>query len=401
MLAFGSSVFLLMSFPPMLEAIAQSLSLSHTREGSLMSVVYLAAIGLAIPMGSVVDRSDLRRMALVGVGLLFPGALLCSAPVYEVVLAGRFVVGLGGITTNLVAGAAIGRYFSGRRLGLAMGVFHTLFPVVTLVNFLFVRDAAATFGWSRVVLGTSLASLVALAAVLLLWRKDVPAQGSPATQGEAYRIYTGSGPPAVGTWATTRNLLFVVLIIGWFGFCAAGSIILTFGAAWLAEASDFRSADLTMALLMVGVLPGSPLLGRLADILGDRALVLVGSALVGVLTHLAFTLRIGPPWLVVLAMGLLFAGGVPSATYSLVAEMYPGQRLATAFGVLLTFSNIGSLVGPIVAGWLRDRSDSHFGGMLVMSGMSGLILLSSLVFLLLKRKMRAAWPQPGTQPENN
>lgn len=259
---------------------------------------------------------------------------------------------------------------------------------------MFVRDAALQYGWKAVVLTTTASAAIALVAIFVLWRRQPGQSRASATQGEAHGIDQGASPPAVGSWRTTRNLLFGILIIGWFGFCAAGSTILTFGAAYLAEASSFSEADKVMGLLMIGVLPGSPLLGRLADYLGDRSKVLMGSALFGVLIHLAFTYRIGPPWIVVLLMGFLYAGGVPSATYSLVAEMFPGQRLATAFGVLLTFSNTGSLAGPFIAGYLRDHSDNHFLGMQFMCAMTVLILLAAIAFYLVKRRMRAAWPAP-------
>jgi len=374
----------------MMESVSGSLDMSHTQEGLLMSAVYVAAIVLAMPFGRYLDGADLRRTGLWGLGIMLPGTLLCALPPFEIMLAGRFLVGVGGLVTNLVAGAAIGRYFRGRELGLAMGIFHTLFPAVTLLNFLFVRSWARDWGWKWVVLATGCTTVVALVAYGLLWRRRTVQRPVEASQGEAYGLQDGAEQPALAKHPR-RTLLFAMLIISWSAFCFAGSIMLTFGSSFMAEVDgDFGASDLAMVCLMAGVLPGSPLIGRLADYLGEFVSILLGTALAGLIINFLFAMRIGPPPLVLFMFGFLHAGGLATAIYSLVAEMFPGKKLGASFGILLTFSNLGSLLGPFFAGMMRDRADSHAPGMLMMTAVSSLMILAGLAFVALSRQPRSA-----------
>lgn len=388
--AYGSHVLLLMSFPPMMESVSTSLKMSHTQEGLLMSAVYLAAILLATPFGRYLDGADLRRTGLWGLGIMLPGTLMCAFPPFGLMLAGRFLVGIGGLVTNLVAGAAIGRFFRGRELGLAMGIFHTLFPAVTLLNFLFVRNWARDWGWKWVVLATGCTTVVALVAYAVLWRSRTVHRPVEASQGEAYGHNPAGDKPALASHPQ-RNLLFALLIISWSAFCFAGSIMLTFGSAFMAEVDgDFSRSDMAMVCLMAGVLPGSPLIGKLADRLGEFVSILLATAMAGLVLNFLFAMRIGPPAVVLFMFGFLHAGGLATAIYSLVAEMFPGKRLGASFGILLTFSNLGSLLGPFCAGIVRDHSTSHAPGMLMMTAVSSLMIIAGLVFAVLTRRPRSA-----------
>ena len=145
-----------------------------------------------------------------------------------------------------------------------------------------------------------------------------------------------------------------------------------------------------MVCLMAGVLPGSPRIGRLADFLGEFVSILLGSALAGLIINFLFAMRIGPPPLVLFMFGFLHAGGLATAVYSLIAEMFPGKKLGASFGILLTFSNLGSLLGPFFAGMMRDCSTSHGPGMLMMTAVSSLMILAGLAFAALSRQPRSA-----------
>ena len=58
-----------------------------------------------------------------------------------------------------------------------------------------------------------------------------------------------------------------------------------------------------------------------------------------------------------LLIGVTFAA-VSTATYSLPAALVPAARIGFAFGFITAFSNLGNIVGPAVAGAIRD----HIGG---------------------------------------
>jgi MFS family permease len=111
-----------------------------------------------------------------------------------------------------------------------------------------------------------------------------------------------------------------------------------------------------------------------------------------VLLGLLFMLRIGPPHAVLFLMGML-QSGIPVGTYALVAEVSPRLKVATWFGILLTASNLGSVLGPALSGWLKDVTGSHLPGMAAMCGISVLMLAACVLVLAIRRSA----PTPGSE----
>jgi MFS family permease len=111
---------------------------------------------------------------------------------------------------------------------------------------------------------------------------------------------------------------------------------------------------------------------------GRRPMLLMGTAVSAVgLLLLAYS---GSLWLVMVAMcvfagGSAFLGTVPGALVGDVA----GRRSGTVVAVFNMASDLGSVVGPVLAGWLVDQGSyaAAFGlgaGVTVLAGLLGLRL---------------------------
>ncbi|MEO5618385.1 MAG: MFS transporter [Candidatus Eisenbacteria bacterium] len=95
-------------------------------------------------------------------------------------------------------------------------------------------------------------------------------------------------------------------------------------------------------------------LGALSDRIGRRRLILAGYALfAGVYALLAYS---GSPAFVVTALALLgvHAGLLSGAQRSLIADLVPADRRATAYGVHHTAVGLALLPASALAGWLWD-----------------------------------------------
>ena len=87
-----------------------------------------------------------------------------------------------------------------------------------------------------------------------------------------------------------------------------------------------------------------------------------------------------------LLIGVTFAA-VSTATYSLPAALVPAARIGFAFGFITAFSNLGNIVGPAVAGAIRD----HLGGWPLAWGvLAGCAFVGAIAALRLPSKENRA-----------
>jgi MFS family permease len=138
----------------------------------------------------------------------------------------------------------------------------------------------------------------------------------------------------------------------------AGNFVLPFFALYL---TSFRHLSMSEAMLIVSLMGLGSLAsgicgGMLADMLGRRITILVS-----LLTAAGMMLALGfagdVPLIVVLAILYeLFSGLAGPAISAAIADIAPRDRLAHAYSLPYWANNIGSAVGPIIAGMLAPIS---------------------------------------------
>lgn len=112
------------------------------------------------------------------------------------------------------------------------------------------------------------------------------------------------------------------------------------------------------SMLPFGTMLLTPIFGRLYDVKGKGAtLMILGSALI-IGVHVIFTVPIFNHWLVaVFAMLLLGVGFslVPSAMWPSVPKLIPDRQLGTAYSLIFFLQNLVALMGaPYLIGWVLD-----------------------------------------------
>jgi MFS family permease len=118
-----------------------------------------------------------------------------------------------------------------------------------------------------------------------------------------------------------------------------------------AQAEGARRLGLLYGAYATGVLGATPCSGHLGGRMGCRPLLILGCALMAVSAGL---FGLGRPFELLLVARFLqgaSSSSVWTAGLALVAEHYPGRR-AQMMGFALMGSTAGSLVGPILGGWL-------------------------------------------------
>lgn len=131
-----------------------------------------------------------------------------------------------------------------------------------------------------------------------------------------------------------------------------------------------------MAIVMVLIQGGG--IGRLARILGETKLVIVGSLIAGVALISAgysFDLSIFTTSLIIYAVGYAI---VNPSLLSLVSQGADPRQQGVTMGVYQSAGSLARIAGPIFAGLLFDRLGIHYP-LLVASGFFGLTFLIAVI----------------------
>jgi CP family cyanate transporter-like MFS transporter len=81
-------------------------------------------------------------------------------------------------------------------------------------------------------------------------------------------------------------------------------------------------------------------------------------------------------------------GGIFVLLLVFPARFSSQERVGRAAGAILSIGYIGALVGPTLAGYLRDRTGGFSMGFMVMSGAAALAVCLSLAFTGIDRGRR-------------
>lgn len=349
--------------PPLVPDFISLAGLTHTQAGALMGLFTLPGIFLALPGGRVADTIGPRNVALWSLSLLAMGPFI-MLPLHTAFLyAGRLCSGIGGAVLVVVAPQIIARFFRGKELGLAMGIFNTAVPLGTILAFNFLGIAAGKLGIPVVLVITSSWTLAALVAFYLTYGDPpLPAPADDQAVEELDGTVSGNtrGSESLGSsiWIISGIwMLFNISILSYFTFS-----IDFFIAAGITP----PMARFTSSLPMLLSIFLTPLAGFAMHRYGLRwSLSSIGCALSA--GSLFLILKSEPhmalPWSFLLGTGIAM---VPPVVFTIAGEVVPPSRVGAGYGLLTTIFNLGVFFGIPLMGRVRDTTGSYVTSFLFM-----------------------------------
>ncbi|RSM94648.1 MFS transporter [Nonomuraea sp. WAC 01424] len=334
------------------------LGLSAGQQALLVAVpVIVGSLG-RIPVGALADRFGGRVMfplvsAATIVPVLFIGLFGQTSMV--ALLTGGFFLGIGG-TVFAVGVPFVNAWFPPNRPGLAVGIFGagmggTAISALTTVPLVRAAGPAVPFVITAVV-------LAAYAVVAWLVLRDAP--------GRAVVVQ----PLGLGLAAALRLPITwqaCVLYAVAFGGYVAFSVYLP---AYLQTGYGLEQADAAnrMAGFVVLAVLARPLGGWLSDRVGPVP-VLTGVFVVTAVTAgvQALTPGLMPVGTIAFLTMAAALGAGSGATFALVAQVAPADKVGTVTGLVGAAGGLGGFVPPLVMGFLYGRLGSYGLGLALLA----------------------------------
>jgi nitrate/nitrite transporter NarK len=339
---------------PLLES---QLGFGQAQIGALDSAYNLAALLVLILGGVVVDRVGTKRaMILFGLVTALGGLVIAFGREYPVMVAGRFVLGLGAEPLIVAATTVLGRWFRGKELAFAMGLNLMIARIGSVAADNSASWARGLFAsWQPPLLLAAALGLTAAAGGLLY----------AALERAAERRFD------LGRAGPTDRLVLADLVRFGRSYWLVVGLCVTFYAAVFpfrrfanlffeqAHGASSQQAGFMNSLLPWVAMFATPVLGLLVDRIGHRALLMtVGSALLvpsflwmaygamplpqplelpGFLSWLPLMWPVPAP---VALLGLSFSL-VPAILWPAVTYLVDEKRLGTAYALMTFCQQIG------------------------------------------------------------
>lgn len=317
--------------------------------GTLFASSYAGAALGATLIGIAADQYGRKRMLLISLGLAGTFTLLCAwaaSPQQLMALRAVAGLGLGGALSTITALTAENAPPQRRRATVTRMFLG--FPIGAIVGGAATAASMAILGWRGVFVAGGLCAL-ALLPVVASGTSESRSAGTP-------------GLSLVSSREPIREILSGGSALRTFLFCCCVFFMLLtsyFLVSWVPTVLTLTGSSPQRAALSAVTLNGGGILGTLilSFVIGRRSPLppVIGSLCAGALLIALLGFEImdagSTRFMLVFGVGLLIIGaqgGIPA----LCVHLYPPSVYATAVGLSVASGRLGSIIGPLVGGYL-------------------------------------------------
>lgn len=339
-------------------------SLSDAQLGLLSGVVALIVGLLTFPLSLLADRwGRVKSLTLMAV-LWSAATLLCAvAQNYSQMLVGRILVGVGEAAYGSVGIALVISVFPSRMRATLSAAFMAGGLFGQVLGVAVGGEIAGTYGWRAAFLAIGMAGLILAVIFPVVVREHKIAAVSVAGVEESEPL---ARPPLASLFAgRTVKLVYLASGLQLFSAAAIPAWLPTFLGRYhlMSVAEAGRVSALLFLACGVGMIACGLLSDRLARNRPDRKIQLAVIYCIGAALALTTAMQCAPglAQLMLLGLAMFLVAGTTGPAGAMVANLTPVAIHGTAFATLTLAHNlIGLAPGPVITGWIADRSDLHF-----------------------------------------
>lgn len=344
--AFGALIGTTAALVP---AIREDLDLTRGEMGLALGTWQLVYLAAAVPAGKLIDRAGLRVSLFVAAAVIAVSAVVrAAASNLPVLLVGVAIFGIGGPLISVGAPKMVAQGFADLSRRRAVGIYGTgpaFGSAAALAGTNSVLLPLVGDSWRAAMVVVAAISLAAGALWVLVFRDDEHAEPPGAAARLPYRRLL--------EFPIVRVILVLAIGAFFYGHALSNWLVdMLETSGWTTQQAGYwASVPTLLGVVATLVLPQFATEGRRAKMLTGM-LVMSG---VSVLFITASSAALLTPALV--ASGTARSMIMPICMLVLMDDQRIGPRnMAAAGGLFFTAGEIGGVLGPIVTGFLADRT---------------------------------------------
>ena len=370
-------------YAPFLAEFQARFALNHASASLMISVVSFSKIFMPFVAGWMASRVGIARSIRIGLILICASVFTPFAGSFALLLASRFIFGLGGAMLITLIGPLVLQWFPRQELPVVNGFNYVAVNTGISASLFITLPLAARLGQRGVLLAYATAS-VALALAWIFGGRERDTSGQPLViaRGETYLDVLRSKE----TWW---------LALGFSGPLALYLCLNTWLPTFYGESLGMTKleASRVTGLFNLAGIPAAIVGGFLCKaIVRRKPLILIPAVVMGISGFGLFLLHERTALFACAALfGIsLFLWISPVATLAMELPGMTPKRLAMVMGVYYSVSYIAGFLAPVLVGALRDHTGSFVPGFAIFAAASwSLAIFSAMLPETGKKKITA------------
>lgn len=351
--------------------LVDQLSISYAEVGTLIGLFMLPGVVIALPGGLLGTRFGDKRVCVIGLVLMvLGGTLMGVGQSYAAVFAGRLISGIGAVLLNVLLTKMVTDWFAGKEIVTAMGFVLSSWPFGIALGLVVQTAVATAYSWPSVMYLSGGACAAAFALVIAFYHPPPKFANVEAPSRLRFKLpWRELAPASIAgiAWGSFNAGLVV-----FFSFTPA---LLTGRGMSATDAGTLVSVGLWVSLISL------PLGGYLTQRVGwPKASIAIFCSLTAVAM---FLLPLVPIPLVLSILVGLAIGPPAGAIVALPANALSAENRGAGFGVFYIWYYAAMAIGPVVAGFGRDLTDSAAAPVVIGGAMFVGTVLCLAVFSVL------------------
>ncbi len=358
-------------------------SLDAVSFGTLMSAIGIIGVVLAFPAAFIARKIGLKNVILLSVACLGAGSLLGGfSGSVEMLMASRFVEGVGIGLIGVAAPSCVTIWFPRKMRGIALGIWTTWVPVGSVLSFNIVPALAIAGGWQLpffAIAGVCVVAFVLFALVFTMPQGESGDMGVEGTFKDSFK------------YLKNRRIWILGAVFFLFSFATIG-IMNTYYNTFLESqlGIDAQQASFLSSLIMAISIVAAPVTGRISDKVSIGHKYIVGVVTMVLLLPTAFFMfnsgggALSIMWAVIVLQGI--GGGMCGGSLRPMAPIVmPQTAMGATMGmaVMQFCQNMGSAIGSPLFGAVMGAAGWEVASLVLQLPCYALCLV--LVFFIMPR----------------
>lgn len=367
-LAMFGNYYIYDSIAPIFDLLSSQLKFTDQQLGLLYTVYSIAAIIVLLIGGFIIDKFGTKKSILFfALICLIAAAVTAASHEFYIMIAGRFMLGIGAEPLIVAVTTALAKWFKGKTLSLAFGLNLTIARLGSWA-------ADLSPGWARsfyenwqdpLWLATSIAG-ISVAGAVLYWGMESSAEKKfslEKTEAEKFELK--------GLYSFSRSYWYIVALC--VVFYSTVFPFRAFAIYYFQQAHGLErdAAGILNSLLPLSAMIATPLFGLWVDKVGKRSLFMIIGTLI--LFPLFLVVTYMPPGpLIAVTIPLIGTGNIPltllivmvllGISFSMIpAVMWPSvayivdqKRLGSGYSLMTLCQQVGMAAIPWLIGFMND-----------------------------------------------